>query len=59
MALGLELLQNPRSLEKWSVGVCLHARHGHGSLPESPAGIGDADGLEPPKRLLNKAAILC
>lgn len=27
-------------------------------LPESPAGTGEAEGLEPPKRLLNKAAIL-
>jgi hypothetical protein len=27
-------------------------------VPESPAGTGDADGFEPPKRLLKIAAII-
>jgi hypothetical protein len=31
----------------------------HAILPESPEGTADADGFAPPKRLLNKAAILC
>ena len=44
-----------RKVWRWSVRVILFAR---GALPESPAGIGDADGFEPPKRLLINAAIL-
>jgi hypothetical protein len=38
-----------------SIVVIMRARK---DLPESPTGIGDADGLEPPKRPLKNAAIL-
>jgi hypothetical protein len=55
--MGQALQQNPQSLRN------SQSRFGaygwHAILPESPDGTADADGFAPPKKLLNKAAILC
>ena len=51
--MGLELQRSLRNLNTRRLAEVVYDVHN--SLPESPAGTGDADGLEPPKRPLKIA----